>query len=193
MTLRVFPSIWSLRIIDVNYSLNVWQNSVKPIWSWIFLHWEIFDYWLYLCTNNWSVPIVPIFYFYGDFLKNIIFCLQKLEKINHERFDLDCGLVNCALKKVKVKSLSRVRLFAIPWTVVYQASLSMWFYRQEYWSGLPFPSPGDLPDPGIEPRSPALQADTLPSEPLKSHIITILGTAGQRLKSRMFHRYSSII
>ena len=54
---------------------------------------------------------------------------------------------------------------AIPWTVVYQVSLSMGFSRQEYWSGLPFPSPGDLPDPGIKPRSPALQADTLPSEP----------------------------
>ena len=66
---------------------------------------------------------------------------------------------------MKVKSLSRVRLFAIPWTVVYQASLSMGFSRQEYWSGLPFPSPGDLLDPGIDPRSPALQADALPSEP----------------------------
>ena len=64
----------------------------------------------------------------------------------------------------EVKSLSRVSLFAIPWTVVYQASLSMGFSRQEYCSGLPFPSPGDLPDPGIEPRSPALQADALPSE-----------------------------
>ena len=65
----------------------------------------------------------------------------------------------------EVKSLSRVWLFAIPWTVVYQASLSMGFSRQEYWSGLPFPSPGDLPVPGMEPRSPALQADALPSEP----------------------------
>ena len=64
----------------------------------------------------------------------------------------------------KVKSLSCVQLFAIPWTVVYQASLSMGFSRQEYWSGLLFPSPGDLPDPGIEPRSPALQEDALPSE-----------------------------
>ena len=54
-----------------------------------------------------------------------------------------------------VKSLSRVRLFAIPWTVAYQAPQSMGFSRQEYWSGLPFPSPGDLPDPGIESRSPA--------------------------------------
>ena len=62
-------------------------------------------------------------------------------------------------KEKKVKSLSHVRLFATPWTVAYQASLSMGFSRQEYWSGLPFPSPGDLPDPGIEPRSPALEAD----------------------------------
>ena len=68
-------------------------------------------------------------------------------------------------QKVKVKLLSRVRLFATPWIVAYQASLSMGFSRQEYWSGLPFPSPGDLPDPGIKPRSPALQADSLPSEP----------------------------
>ena len=67
--------------------------------------------------------------------------------------------------KIKVKLLSPVRLFAILWTVIYQASLSMRFSRQQYWSGLPFPSPGDLPDPGIEPSSPALQADALSSEP----------------------------
>ena len=64
-----------------------------------------------------------------------------------------------------VKLLSHVRLFAIPWTVAYQAPPSMGFSRQECWSGLPFPSPGDLPDPEIEPGSPALQADALPSEP----------------------------
>ena len=66
--------------------------------------------------------------------------------------------------KVKVKSLSRVRLFVTPWTVAHQAPPSMGFSRQEYWSGLPFPSPEDLPDPGIEPGSPTLQADTLTSE-----------------------------
>ena len=66
---------------------------------------------------------------------------------------------------MKVKSLSRVRLFATPLTVAYQASASMGFSRQEHWSGLPFPSPGDLPDPGIEPRSPALQTDALTAEP----------------------------
>ena len=65
---------------------------------------------------------------------------------------------------VCVKSLSRVQLFATPWTVARQAPLSMGFSRQEDWSGMLFPSPGDLPDPGIEPRSPALQADSLPAE-----------------------------
>ena len=65
----------------------------------------------------------------------------------------------------KVKSLSRVRLFATPWTVAHQAPSSVGFSRQAYWSGLPFPSPGDLPDPGIEPGSSALQADALTSEP----------------------------
>ena len=65
-------------------------------------------------------------------------------------------------KKERVKSLSRVRLFATPYTVAHQAPLSMAFSRQEYWSGLPFPPPEDIPDPGIEPRFSALQADALP-------------------------------
>ena len=67
--------------------------------------------------------------------------------------------------KRKVKSLSHVLLYATPWIVAYQAFPSMGFSRQECWSGLPFPSPGDLLDPGIEPRSPTLQADALSSEP----------------------------
>ena len=57
----------------------------------------------------------------------------------------------------KVKSVSHVQLFATPWTVAYQVPPSMGFSRQEYWSGLPFPSPGDPPDPGIEPGSPTLR------------------------------------
>ena len=64
-----------------------------------------------------------------------------------------------------MKSLNCVRLFVTPWTVANQAPQSMGFSSQEYWSVLPFPSPGDLPDPGIETWSPALQADTLPSKP----------------------------
>ena len=69
------------------------------------------------------------------------------------------------MKKVfKVKSLSRARLFPTPWTAAHQAPLSMGFSRQGYWSGLPFPFPGDLPDPGIEPGSYALQTGSLPTE-----------------------------
>ena len=66
---------------------------------------------------------------------------------------------------MKVKSLSPVRLLATRWTVAHQSPPPMGFSRQEYWSGLPFPSPRYLPDPGIEPRSPSLQPDALISEP----------------------------
>ena len=70
------------------------------------------------------------------------------------------------LMKVKAKqSCSVVSNSLQPITVAYQAPQSMEFSRQEYWSGFPFPSPGDLPNPGIEPRSSTLQADALPSEP----------------------------
>ena len=65
----------------------------------------------------------------------------------------------------EAKWLSRVWLFATPWTLAYQVPSPMGFSRQECWSGLPFPSPGDLPNPGIEPGCPASQADTLTSEP----------------------------
>ena len=69
-------------------------------------------------------------------------------------------LSTCFVPKWKWKLLSRVQLFATPWTIK-----SMEFSRPEYWCGSPFPSPGDLPNPGIEPRSTSLQADSLPAEP----------------------------
>ena len=75
-------------------------------------------------------------------------------------------LRSCFVKGRWKWSRSVVSDSATPWTVVHQAPPSIGFSRQEYWSGLPFPSPGDLPYPGIEPRSPALQADALTSEPL---------------------------
>ena len=75
-------------------------------------------------------------------------------------------MTNSILKvNVKVKLLSCVWLFATLWTVAYKAPPTMGFSRQEYWSGLPFHSPGDLPNPGIKPGSPALEADALTSEP----------------------------
>ena len=85
---------------------------------------------------------------------------------------------------------------AIPWTVAYQASPSMGFSRQEYWSGLPFPSPGDLPDPGIEPGSPALEADALTSEPPGKQIRRVnLGVGSQCvcLSSTLSFIYNSLI
>ena len=82
---------------------------------------------------------------------------------------------------MKVKLLSRVQLFATPWTVAYQASQCMECSRQQYRSGLPFPSPGDLPNPGIEPRSPALQADALPSKPPGKSLPSLnLGTGSKQ-------------
>ena len=74
-------------------------------------------------------------------------------------------------RKWKVKSLSHVPLFETPSTVTYQVPPSMGLSRQEYWSGLPFPSP-DLPDPGIEPRSPALQTDSIPTSILANFNLT---------------------
>ena len=76
----------------------------------------------------------------------------------------------------EVKLLSCVQLFLIPWTVAYQAPPSIGFSRQEYWSRLPLPSPGDLPDAGMEPRSPALQAYALPSESPGKPLLFVRGT-----------------
>ena len=87
----------------------------------------------------------------------------------------------CLQGKDIVKSLSRVQLFVTPWTVAYEAPRSMGFSRQEYWSVLPFPSPGDHPNPGNEPGSPALQADSLLSEPSGSK----MGWRALQQKSRM--------
>ena len=80
-----------------------------------------------------------------------------------------CSRLVCVCVCVRVcvcaTHFSRVRVLASPGTVAHQAPLYTWFSRQEHWSRLPFPSPGDLPDPGLEPRSPALQVDSLPAEP----------------------------
>ena len=73
--------------------------------------------------------------------------------------------ITMILWKSEMKSLSRVQLSVTPWTVAYQAPPSMGFSRQEYWSGLPFPSPGESSQPRGRTRSPALQADALPSKP----------------------------
>ena len=82
--------------------------------------------------------------------------------------------------------------FAIPWTVACQALLSMGFLRQEHWSGLPFHSPGDLSDPGIKPRFPALQADTLPSEPVGKPLTKNNANANYTIKEFEFIDLTSV-
>ena len=79
---------------------------------------------------------------------------------------VDQAILFNSLTKNQVSEVAQslVSNSATPWSVAYQAPLTVGFSRQEYWNGLPFPSPGDLPNPGIEPGSPTLQADGLPSE-----------------------------
>ena len=90
--------------------------------------------------------------------------------------------------KVKVKSLSCVWLFATPWTIAHQAPLSRGFPRQEYWSGLLFLSPGYLPKPRTEPRSLALQTDSLPSEPPeKPNVYTAILTMDNQQGPTVYH------
>ena len=87
------------------------------------------------------------------------------------------------------QSLSRIRLFATKWTVTRQAPLSMEFPRQEYWRGLPFPSPGDLPDPGIEPvslESPALGGRFFTTSATYIHTHTHTHTQKERLREHIF-------
>ena len=98
---------------------------------------------------------LPVLISVGPYEKNI--CFPDLKRI-HLKGKTECRRV-CKLVTQSCSTL------ATPRTIAHQVPLFMQFSRKEYWSGSPFPSPGDLPDPGIKPRSPALQADSLPSEP----------------------------
>ena len=97
-------------------------------------------------------------------MKVFMNCVYHFLKTRHIRGDLENKIL--VTKKDRVSHSVASDSFATPWTVARQAPLSMEFSRQEHWSGLPFPFPGDHPDPGIKPRSPAFQGDSLPSEPL---------------------------
>ena len=95
---------------------------------------------------------------------NFLTCGQLLN-LSYVALALNILYVCVCVRERESVSHSVMSNFVTLWTVVCQAPLSMEFSRQEYWSGQPFPSPGDLPHPGIKPRSPAVQADSLPSEP----------------------------
>ena len=88
----------------------------------------------------------------------------SLPRLNHEEIENLDRKPKIWILKRQLLVLSHVQLFVTPWTVAYQIPLSRGFSRLEYWSGLTSPSPGDLPNPDIKTRSPALQADSLPTE-----------------------------
>ena len=122
-------------------------------------------------TNHkdlWAHTLPPLIYTWPGSRDRNKWILQKEWRHGKTRYPLPWKKevkVLLGHSSVAVQSLSHVWLFATSWAAVCQALLSMGFPREDDWSGLSFPSPGDLPDSGIEPSSPTLQADSLPSEP----------------------------
>ena len=112
--------------------------------------------------------------------------------MDHSLVKLNETISYAMWKWKKVKSLSRVWLFVTPWTVAHQAPPSMEFSRQEYWSGLPFPSPGDLPNPGIEPRSPELQAVALTSEPPGKPLCHVVPPKADKSSQRVLTKHGPL-
>ena len=135
--------------------LNRWTTREVPVWTFE----DAYSTWLFgkhslvsvvLPLLDISIPNLPSLEAPSKIFLVHLLCARDSQA---------CGV------GMKVKLLGHVQLFATPGTVAYQAPPSTGFSRQEYWSGLPFPSPGDLPSPGIEPGSSALQTDTFPFEP----------------------------
>ena len=134
---------------------------------------------------------------YGDYLKPRKTCFKRLKRTisgahtglglisvarrlgkkshNSQGNKQSAYKVYVSVKERKCLPLRCVQLFVTPWTVARQAPLSMGFSRQEYWSRLPFPPPRDLLHPGIEPQSPTLQADSLPTEPPEKTYVSVVG------------------
>ena len=164
----------------------VWDNQMNDTVS------RLSNFQPLFLRDQGFIPLVSV-YVPHIFLVNTLDCLRPVEvpQIKFQKCSLFFSVSVC-------QSLSCVRLFATPWTLDFQAPLPMGFSRQEYWSGLPFPSPGDLPNPGIEPRSYALQTDSLlcvPSIPL----LLLVTFVFQQLriyftyhKSHPFKVYSSV-
>ena len=125
---------------------------------------------VYTCSSFWTLLPSHIFYLKKILPQPIFPSHPLLSLATSSCCSIVLYIANQGFWK-KVKLLSLVRLFATPWTAAYQVPPSTGFSRQEYWSGLPFPFPGDLPNPGIEPGFPALKVDSLPAEPPGKPII----------------------
>ena len=145
----VFPSLSEFSIVycDTVKGFGIVNKAEVDVFLELLLFWWSNGCW------QFELWFLCVFQIHLNFWKFTVHILLKPGLENFEHY----------FASVWVKSLSRVWLFVTPWTVAHQAPPSMEFSRQEYWSGLLFPSPGGLPDPGIKPRSSALQADDLAS------------------------------
>ena len=132
-------------------TLYIFGKIHQWIWPKAFHCKEVFGFWFDLLTSNRSIQIFYFFLIWPGWRGATLITSFNYGNCNH-----DYHFLSTINSLSEVKLFSRVWLFATPWTVAYHAPPSMGFSRQEYWSGLPFPSPEDLPDPGIEPRYPAL-------------------------------------
>ena len=144
--------------METNYFTILW-------WFLPYIHMN--QPWVYMCSPSWLSLPLP----YPSHLSESSQCISFECPVSCIELGLVIYLtygnihVSILFSQIIPLSLSCVRLFVTLWTVAHQAPLSMGFSRQEYWSGLLFPSPGDLPNPGIEPGSPVLQEDSLLAEP----------------------------
>ena len=151
---------WHLACISTSFSCGYCTTGAKKLKTTFPSGSEVEGIYLLLQGFRWSN--LGSSFFLGK--KKIFLIIQIWIDNTRKKYRGTWKFLFLICKKWKWK-WSRVQLFVTPWTVAYQAPPSMEFSRQEYWSGLPFSSPGDLPDPGIEPWSSAFQAGTLPSEP----------------------------
>ena len=144
---------------------NKFLNTSIPLFSYSTSISEYILFQVLLGINHWMLLIIPPFMWYSWRLARS-YGINLTNDMLRQRWYADHHLV-FAIKALHACVLSHLRLFAAPWTVAHQAALSTWFSKQEYWSELLYPPPGDLPDPGIKhasPVFPALQVDSLPLE-----------------------------
>ena len=165
-----------------------WQNCSRSWWQW-WLHKGINFQWIVFLKRVHFI-VCKLYHSYGGGLGvGVVLGRVFQDATQFQSFPTTSGWRSCGFLSLSLpfvlSHISCAWLFANLWTVALQAPLSMGFSRQEYRSGLPCPPPGDLPDPGIEPVAPALQADSLPMSHQGAHI-SLLPT----IKSRAFESWT---
>ena len=153
------------------------SKANTSIYKWVeLLYWPFYVIILSVCTPATDPQTAPTknklqgVYF---LLLSVYLYIPKCEVHQKDQVNVSTPFNMQFVKVSDVCALSHVQLFATPWTVTHQALLAMGFPRQEHWSGLPLPPPGDFPNPSFEPTSPALQVDSLPLSHQKSPVILL--------------------